>query len=97
MFPSSQELEKLKFSGQLPNAGNEWLFSSLEMYKANAKHRLHSAIKVTRLPRELPVINVHNYSIKIPTGIIEGGTRQGHLGVIRWTSAEEKASLRENF
>jgi len=34
MFPFSQGLEKLKFSGQLQNSGNEWLFSTLEMYKA---------------------------------------------------------------
>lgn len=34
MFPSSQGLEKLKFFGQMPNAGNKWLFSALEMYRA---------------------------------------------------------------
>lgn len=33
-FPSSAGLEKLQFSGQLPNTGNERLFSALEMYKA---------------------------------------------------------------
>lgn len=69
MFPYSRGLEKPKFPGQLPSAANERLFSTWEVYKANAKHQLHSAVQVTRLPRELLVINVHNYGIEIPSGI----------------------------
>lgn len=69
MFPYSHGLEKPKFSGQLPDAGNDRWFSTWEANKANAKHQLHSAVQVTRLPRELLVINVHNYGIEIPSGI----------------------------
>lgn len=69
MFPYSHGLGNPKFPGQLPNAGNERLFSTWEVYNANAKHQLHSAVQVTRLPRELLVINVHNYGIEIPSGI----------------------------
>lgn len=69
MFPDSHGLEKPKFPGQWPSAGNERLFGAWEVYKANAKHQLHSAVQVTRLPGELLVINVHNYGIEIPSGI----------------------------
>lgn len=64
IFPYSHGLEKPKFPGQLPSAGNERLFSTWGVYKANAKHHLHSAVQVTRLPREQLAINVHNYGIE---------------------------------
>lgn len=67
MIPYSHGLEKPKFPGQLPSAGNERLFSTWD--KVNVKHQLHSAVQVTRLPRELLVINVHNYGIEVPSGI----------------------------